>query len=86
MSARRRRLVIAKTAAKGIQALPEHAKNACKTILRKLAAGEERGGKLKGDLSHLRRIRFGQNRILYRETAEEIEVVDVGPRGGIYKG
>ena len=82
----RRRLVLTKTAAKGIQALPEHVLEPCKTILRGLASGEERGKKLKGELSEFRSVWLGRtHRILYRETAAEIQVVDVGPRGDIYK-
>lgn len=86
MSTGRRRLVFAKTAQKGIQALPDHVREACKTILRGLADGTERGKKLKGELSHLRSIRLGRShRLLYLETPEEIQVVDVGPRGDVYK-
>lgn len=86
MSAAQRRLVFSKNAQKGIQALPEHVRSACKNLLRDLAAGTERGKKLKGELSQLRSVRLGRtHRLLYIETAEEIQVVTVGPRGDIYK-
>jgi mRNA-degrading endonuclease RelE of RelBE toxin-antitoxin system len=82
----RRRLAISKTAAKGIEELMPHVKEACKSILRGLAEGSERGKALKGELSDLRSVRLGRShRLLYRETADEIQVVDVGPRGDIYR-
>jgi len=83
MSADRgRRLLIARSAAKEIERLPPHVKEACKRILRGLADGSERGKALKGELSELRSVRLGRtHRLLYRETPGEIQVVDVGPRG-----
>ena len=82
----RRRLVISRTAAKGIEQLPPHVKEACKQLLRELVEGTQRGKPLKGELSHLRSLHLGRShRLLYIETAEEIRVVDVGPRGDIYK-
>lgn len=51
----------------------------------RVAMGTLRGKKLKGDLSELRSVRLGStHRLLYREMPEEIQVVDVGPRGDIY--
>lgn len=86
MSPGARRLVLTKSAEKGIRALPEHVLEACKTVLRGLAEGTERGKKLKGELSHLRSVRLGRtHRLVYMEAAEEIQVVDVGPRGDVYK-
>lgn len=86
MSGGQRRLVLTRGAEKGIRALPQHVREACKTILRELAAGTERGKKLKGELSHLRSVRLGRShRLLYVETAEEIQVVAVGPRGDVYR-
>jgi mRNA interferase RelE/StbE len=32
-----------------------------------------------------RRLRVGDFRVIFRETATEIEVLDIGPRGGIYQ-
>jgi mRNA-degrading endonuclease RelE of RelBE toxin-antitoxin system len=82
----RRRLVFSKTAQKGIADLPEHIKKACASIIRELAEGTARGKQLKGDLSELRSVRLGRtHRLLYRETEQEILLVDVGPRGDIYK-
>lgn len=82
----RRRLSLSKTAQKGIRNLPEHVKPACKNMLRELAEGGSRGKKLKGELSDLRSIWLGRtHRIIYVETEEAIQVVDVGPRGDIYK-
>lgn len=87
MSAGRRRLTLTKRAQKGIQALPDHVREACKNILRGLAEGAERGKKLKGDLGEFRSIRLGRtHRLVYIETTEEIRVIDVGPRGDVYKG
>lgn len=81
-----RRPVFSKTAQKGIAELPEHVKKASATIIRALAAGTARGKPLKGDLADLRSVRLGRtHRLLYRETEQEIQVVDVGPRGDIYK-
>lgn len=81
-----RRPVFSRTAQKGIADLPEHVRKACATIIRELAAGTARGKQLKGDLSELRSVRLGRtHRLLYRETEQEIQVVDVGPRGDIYK-
>jgi len=31
-----------------------------------------------------RRLRVGDFRVIFRETATEIDVLDIGPRGGIY--
>jgi mRNA-degrading endonuclease RelE of RelBE toxin-antitoxin system len=86
-AAPKRRLTFSRSSLKGIQDLPAHAREACKNLLRELVEGTQRGKKLKGDLEGLRSIRLGQqNRIIYHETEEEIQVVSVGPRGGIYKG
>lgn len=83
---RPRRPVFSKTAQKGIAELPDHVRKACAAIVRDLAAGTARGKQLKGDLSDLRSVRLGRtHRLLYREAADEILVVDVGPRGDIYK-
>jgi mRNA-degrading endonuclease RelE of RelBE toxin-antitoxin system len=82
----RRRPVLSKTALKGLADLPEHVRKACATIIRELAAGTARGKQLKGALSDLRSVRLGRtHRLLYRETADEIQVVEIGPRGDIYK-
>lgn len=82
----RRGITLTKTAQKGIRALPEHVRNACKNILRSLAEGTDRGKKLRGPLQDLRSIRIGRShRLIYRETPEQIQVIDVGPRGDVYK-
>jgi mRNA interferase RelE/StbE len=31
-----------------------------------------------------RRLRIGDFRVIFRETTTEIDVLDIGPRGGIY--
>jgi mRNA-degrading endonuclease RelE of RelBE toxin-antitoxin system len=31
-----------------------------------------------------RRLRVGDFRVIFRETAAELEILDIGPRGGIY--
>jgi mRNA interferase RelE/StbE len=31
-----------------------------------------------------RRLRVGDFRVIFRENAAEIEILDIGPRGGIY--
>jgi mRNA-degrading endonuclease RelE of RelBE toxin-antitoxin system len=85
-SPRRRGLIFTRTAARGVARLPDHVRTACENVVRQLAAGEMRGKQLKGELAALRSMRLGQGfRLLYRETDETIEVVDVGPRGDIYK-
>lgn len=82
----RRRPTFTRSAAKGVQALPEHVHKACMNIVRELASGTIRGKKLKGELSELRSVRLGRShRLLYRETPSEIQVIDVGPRGDVYK-
>jgi mRNA-degrading endonuclease RelE of RelBE toxin-antitoxin system len=79
-------VIFTRTAAKGVARLPDHVKTACENIVRQLAAGTMRGKQLKGELAALRSVRLGQGfRLLYRETEETIEVVDIGPRGDIYK-
>jgi len=84
--ARRRDVVFARSAAKGVARLPEHVRSACQKLVRQLASGEVRGKPLKGELAALRSMRLGQGfRLLYRETDDRIEVIDVGPRGDIYK-
>lgn len=81
-----RRVTLTKSASQGVQDLPEHVKRACMNIIRELAAGTQRGKKLKGELAELRSVRLGRtHRLLYHETAEEIRVVHVGPRGDAYK-
>lgn len=82
----RRRVTFTKSAQKGVQALPAHVREASKAVLRALADGTERGKRLRGELSDLRSVRLGRtHRLLYRETPEEIQVVDAGPRGDVYK-
>jgi mRNA-degrading endonuclease RelE of RelBE toxin-antitoxin system len=81
-----RRVVLSRNAAKGVASLPEHTRRACANIIRELAAGSLRGKKLLGDLRDMRSIRIGgTHRLLYRETLDQIQVVDVGPRGDVYK-
>jgi mRNA interferase RelE/StbE len=31
-----------------------------------------------------RRLRVGDFRVIFRENADELEILDIGPRGGIY--
>jgi mRNA interferase RelE/StbE len=31
-----------------------------------------------------RRLRVGDFRVVFRENADELEILDIGPRGGIY--
>ncbi len=77
---------ITRTAQKGIHALPAHALTACRNLIRDLAVGTVTGKKLKGDLRGLRSVRIGRShRLLYRETPDTIEIIDVGPRGDIYR-
>lgn len=78
--------VLTKSDAKGVETLPEHMKRACMKVVRKVAAGTARGKKLKGDLDELRSVRLGSShRLIYRETSDQIQIVDVAPRGDIYK-
>lgn len=82
----KRQPVFTKTAAKGIAKLPPHVKTACENIVRELAAGTIHGKKLKGELAAFRSVRLGQGyRLIYREGEDTIEILDVGPRGDIYK-
>ncbi|CAN5612332.1 hypothetical protein BH24GEM3_BH24GEM3_17440 [soil metagenome] len=84
--ARQRQPIFTKTAAKGIAKLPPHVKAACENVVRELAAGTLQGKKLKGELAAFRSIRLGQGyRLIYREGEDTIEILDVGPRGNIYK-
>ena len=81
-----RSVVLSRSAAKGVATLPEHTRRACANIIRELAAATLRGKKLLGDLGDLRSVRIGgTHRLLYRETPDQIQVVDVGPRGDVYK-
>jgi mRNA-degrading endonuclease RelE of RelBE toxin-antitoxin system len=83
---RHRDVIFTRTAARGVARLPDHVRSACENVVRQLAAGAMRGKQLKGELAALRSVRLGQAfRLLYRETETTIEVVDVGPRGDIYK-
>jgi len=82
----RRRITLTKSAAKAIQDLPEHVGKACAKVLREIGEGAARGKALKGALQELRSVRLGRShRLLYRETPEVIQVVDIGPRGDVYK-
>jgi mRNA-degrading endonuclease RelE of RelBE toxin-antitoxin system len=86
MSPHRREVVFARTAARGVAKLPDHVRTACENVVRQLAEGAVRGKSLKGELAPLRSARLGRGfRLLYRETDDRIEVVDVGPRGDIYQ-
>jgi mRNA-degrading endonuclease RelE of RelBE toxin-antitoxin system len=82
----RRKVEISKPAAKGIQKAPWHVQQACKNVLREVAAGTREGKRLKGELSGLRSVRLGQYRLLYEADSKTIHVVHFGPRGDVYKG
>lgn len=56
--------------------------------LDELCASNDAGGlskALHGELTGVRSIRVGPLRILYERTDGEISVLDIGPRGDIYK-
>jgi len=83
---RRRSVTFSRTAAKGYEKLPKHVRSACTELLRSVSSDEAQGYKPRGDLKGLRSLRLGRgHRIVYRQTETEIQVIDVGPRGDIYK-
>ena len=79
-------MLISRTALKRIDKLPEHLSAACRNVLRELAAGAVvPARRLKGKLDPFSTIPIGRgHRLVYRETAETVQVVDVGPRRGLF--
>lgn len=83
---KKRSVIFSRTAAKGYGKLPQHVRSACADLLRALASGMIQGHKLKGELEGLRSLRVGRgHRLVYRQTETEIQVIDIGPRGDVYK-
>ena len=72
-----------------VAAMRKH-RDVAKRIADKLAAYAENPASLANQVTELRggqgkRLRVGDFRVLFEETATEIVVSDIGPRGAIYK-
>jgi mRNA interferase RelE/StbE len=72
-----------------VAAMRKH-RNMAQRIAEKLAAYAENPASLANQITELRgghgkRLRVGDFRVLFEETATEIIVSDIGPRGAIYK-
>ena len=72
-----------------IAAMRKH-RNMATRIAEKLAAYAENPASIANQVTELRgglgkRLRVGDFRVLFEETATEIIVSDIGPRGAIYK-
>ncbi len=79
-----RRAVFLEQAREAVRALPPDVKRRVRAAVDELKLDPTRGEPLSGELSGLLRSRVGRYRVVYRETADGIEVVAVGPRRTIY--
>ncbi len=72
-------------AEKALHAIEERFQEHVKEALREIAVNPPLGKKLKGEFEGLRSYRVGSFRILYKITAELIEVVYVDHRKDVYR-
>ncbi len=79
-----RRAVFLARAREAVRALPPDVKRRVRAAIDELKLDPTSGEPLGGELSGLLRARVGRYRVVYRATADAIEVVAVGPRRTIY--
>lgn len=79
-----RRAVFLARAREAVGALPPDVKRRVRAAIDELKLDPTSGEPLGGELSGLLRARVGRYRVVYRATADAIEVVAVGPRRTIY--
>src|SRR5712691_776697 len=79
-----RRAVFLGQARNAVRALPPDVKRRVRAAIDELKADPTRGEPLGGELSSLHRARIGRYRVVYRATANALEIVAVGPRRTIY--
>jgi len=79
-----RRAVFLERARDAVRALPPDVKRRVRAAIDELKADPTRGERLGGELSGLLRARIGRYRVVYRATANALEIVAVGPRRTIY--
>jgi mRNA interferase RelE/StbE len=80
------RLIVPDDIAALIRTLHPHIKKKVRSSLQRILAGAHAGKALIDELEGLRSLRVGRFRIIYRVTGRnDIELVAVGPRQGIYE-
>src|SRR2546428_5865571 len=79
-----RRAVFLEQARDSVRALPPDVKRRVRAAIDELKADPTRGEPLGGELSGLLRARIGRYRVVYRATANAVEVVAGGPRRTSY--
>jgi mRNA-degrading endonuclease RelE of RelBE toxin-antitoxin system len=79
-----RRVVFLEQARDAVRALPPDVKLKVRAAIDELKADPTAGEPLGGELSGLHRARVGRYRVVYRATANAIEIAAVGPRRTIY--
>ena len=79
-----RRAVFLEQARDAVRALPPDVKRRVRAAVDELTLDPTRGEPLSGELGGLLRSRVGQYRVVYRATANAVEIVAVGPRRTIY--
>ena len=79
-----RRAVFLEQAREVVRALPPDVKRRVRAAIDELKRDPSRGEPLGGELSGLLRARVGRYRVVYRPTANAVEIVAVGPRRTIY--
>src|SRR2546422_3727823 len=79
-----RRAVFLEQTRDSVRALPPDVKRRVRAAIDELKADPAGGEPLGGELSGLHRARIGRYRVVYRATANALEIVAVGPRRTIY--
>ena len=79
-----RRALFLEQARDAVRALPPDVKRRVRAAIDELKAEPTGGEPLGGGLSGLRRARVGRYRVVYRATANAVQIVAVGPRRTIY--
>ena len=79
-----RRAVFLEQARDAVRALPPDVKRRVRAAIEELKADPTGGEPLGGELTGLLRARVGRYRVVYRATANAVEIVAVGPRRTIY--
>ena len=75
-----RRAVFLEQARDAVRALPPDVKRRVRAAIDELKADPTGGEPLGGELTGLHRARVGRYRVVYRATANAVEIVAVGPR------
>ncbi len=82
---RRRGVELSRRAEKALDTVEARFKEQLKSAIREVAGNPLLGKKLKGEFEGLRSYRLGPFRIVYRFTAERVEVVFLDRRKDVYR-